>query len=62
MPRKEFAMPISLTLLAGPGCRQQSWGALFTLVIVQIDDLDRPMRGLILVQQTSLETLQGSLK
>jgi len=24
--------------------------------------LDRPMRGLILVQQTSLETLQGSLK
>jgi hypothetical protein len=37
-------------------------GALFALVIVQIDDLDRPMRGLILVQQTSLEALQGSLK
>jgi hypothetical protein len=36
--------------------------ALFALVIVQIDDLDRPTRGLILVKQTSLETLQNSLK
>lgn len=36
--------------------------ALFALVIVQIDDLDRPTRGLILVKQTSLETLQRSLK